>query len=152
AENEESWIAPAGAIEAAAPGLERVAEVRGEVGRIVRLRLRSPRGARSASLVLPNSAGVRALAIDGHTLPRYPERRREDYTEHEVYSMTALPAEGVAVDVMMRSTEPVTIDVIDAVDGLPASAEARALGRARPADAVPSHGGDRSLRRRQVVL
>lgn len=152
AEDEESWIAPAGAIEAAAPELERVAEVRGAFGRIVRLRLRSPRGARSASLVLPNSAGVRALAIDGHTLPRYPERRREDYPEHEVYSMTALPAEGVAVDVMMRSTEPVTIDVIDAVDGLPASAEARALGRARPADAVPSHGGDRSLRRRQVVL
>ena len=154
ADDDPSWIAPAPPLLAPAPELVVVADARGQGVRLLRLRLTSPRGARSAWLVLPEAADLRAIAIDGRALPAYPEARRRDYPDHRVYAVAALPPEGAAIDLLLgpRAPTPLPIAVVDAADGLPAHPAAEALARARPADAVPSHAGDRSLMSRELAL
>jgi hypothetical protein len=152
AAEDRSWIAAAPATGSAAPELSLVSEHRGDFGRLLRLRLRSPRGARSAVLVIPRAARVRAFAVDGATAPRYPEARRRDHPEHELYRVVGLPPAGIEVALMVATEEPITITLIDALDGLPAEGGAQALVDARPADRSQSHAGDRSLVSRVAVL
>jgi hypothetical protein len=118
-------------------------------GRRVSFRLRSPRGARVAALLLPDSAAPK-LTIEGITVPPYPEHKRKYVKDAEVYAIVALPPEGVVVTVELAGTEPVQAVVWDLSEGLPAAGTA--LQQARPAWAVPSHGGDRTMVSRQVSL
>lgn len=119
-------------------------------GRRVVVRLRSPRGARVAALFVPEDAGVRAVTIEGVPLPPYPEHKRKYIQGGEVYSVVALPPEGVVVAVELESAGPVRAVVWDLSEGLPPAGEA--LRAARPAWAVPSHGGDRTMVSREVHL
>lgn len=145
-EDEPSWIAPAAAIDAEAPTLTLepgVPEVRGAWGRYLKLRLRSPRGARSAALVIPDAAGLQWLAIAGETVPAYPEHRREWYREVRHHPLVAAPPEGLVIELVVHEQGPVELTVLDASEGLPPAGAA--LLRARPAWAVPSHAGDRTV-------
>lgn len=145
-DDEPSWTAPAPLLTDPPPILSRepgAPDLHGLWGRYLKLRLRSPRGARTAALIIPDSADVRWLAIDGVSLPLYPEHRRKWYRDVRHHPIVALPPEGVVLELAVRTRDPVTFTVLDAVDGLPASAEP--LLRARPSWAVPSHGGDRTV-------
>jgi hypothetical protein len=145
-EDEPSWVAPTSYAPVHAPELTRepgVPEVRGAWGRYLRLRLRSPRGARSAALVVPDAAGLRWISVDGRTLPPYPPHRREWYLGVRHHTVVALPPDGVRVELVVRADAPVEFTVLDVAEGLPPAGAA--LQAARPAWAVPSHGGDRSV-------
>jgi len=151
--DEPSWTAAAAPIAADAPTLTPepgTPEVRGVWGRYLRLRLRSPRGARSAALVIPDAAGLRWLAVAGKTVPPYPEHRRAWYREVRHHPIVALPPEGLVVEMVVRASEPVELTVLDVSEGLPPPGAA--LARARPAWAVPSHGGDRTVLSRRLRL
>lgn len=151
ADDAPSFVAAAAPIEVEPPEVEVDAEAEPAAeGRRIRLRLRSRRGARVAALLLPESAGVRSVTIEGVQLPAYPEHRRKTYRDVEVYGVVALPAEGVTVTVDVDSAAPVEAVVWDLSEGLPA--EGAALRAARPPWAVPSHGGDRTMVSRRVTL
>ncbi|HEY0133280.1 MAG TPA: hypothetical protein VGB85_04345, partial [Nannocystis sp.] len=147
--DEPSWISPTAAIAAPPPELLPVPDtpsISGPWGRYLRLRLRSPRGARSAALVIPDDAGLRWLAIASETVPPYPAHRRDWYVDVRHHPIVALPPEGVLVELVLRSPDPVTFTVLDVHEDLPPSAAQ--LLDARPAWAIPSHGGDRSVHSR----
>jgi len=147
--DEPSWTSPTAPVAMVPPELTLepgVPEISGAWGRHLRLRLRSPRGARSAALVVPDSAGLRWLAIDGETVPPYPEHRRDAYRDVRHHTIVALPPDGVIVELVLRDPGPVIFTVLDVREELPASAAL--LLRARPTWAVPTHGGDRSVHSR----
>ena len=150
--DEPSWISPAPTIAAPLPELtlEPTPPITGPWGRYLRLRLRSPRGARSGALVIPDTADLRWLAIDGHTVPPYPEHRRAWYEGVRHHPIVALPADGVLIELVLRNQDPVTFTVLDASDTLPP--EAAPLMQARPAWAIPSHAGDRTLMSRSAAF
>ena len=150
--DEPSWTTPAPPITAPAPELTaepNTPTITGPWGRYLRLRLRSPRGARSAALVIPDTADLRWLAIAGHTVPPYPEHRKAWYEGVRHHPIVALPPEGVLIELVLRNPEPVTFTILDASEGLPPAADP--LLRARPAWAIPSHAGDRTLMSRSVA-
>jgi hypothetical protein len=150
--DEPSWTAPAPTLPAPPPELtlEPTPTITGAWGRYLRLRLRSPRNARSGALVIPDTAELRWLAIDGHTVPPYPEHRKAWYEGVHHHPIVALPPEGVLVELVLRSPDPVTFTVLDASEGLPT--EADPLLHARPSWAIPSHAGDRTLMSRSVAF
>jgi hypothetical protein len=146
------FAAPADAVELTPPEVTPEADDQPPPaeGRRVSFRLRSPRGARVAALLLPTSARPQKLTIEGIELPPFPEHRRKYLVDAEVYSIVALPPEGVVVTVELADAEPVQAVVWDLSEGLPAAGAA--LQTARPAWAVPSHGGDRTMVSRGVSL
>ena len=147
--DEPSWISPTAVIPGPPPELSLepgVPAISGPWGRYLRLRLRSPRGARSAALVIPDDAGLRWLAIAGETVPPYPAHRRAWYLEARHHPIVALPPGGVIVELVLRNPEPVNFTVLDVHEDLPPAAAQ--LLDARPTWAVPSHGGDRSVHSR----
>lgn len=150
ADDAESFVAPASGVAAPAPEVTIEEVDATDEGRTIRLRLRSRRGARIAALLVPESAGVRSVRIEGRELPAYPEHRREVYVGVEVYGVVALPASGVRVELDVAAPGPVESVVWDLSEGLPEEGEA--LRSARPRWAVPSHGGDRTMVSRAVTL
>ena len=143
-DDEPSWTAPAEPLTALPPNLSQEPDapaLAGLWGRYLKLRLRSPRGARSAALVIPDSADVRSLTISGITVPLYPEHRRKWYRDVRHHPIYDLPPEGVVIELMVRSHDPISFTVLDSVEGL---ADTH-LSRSRPSWAVPSHGGDRTV-------
>ncbi len=151
--DEPSWIAPAPTIAAPPPELRsepNTPTISGPWGRYLRLRLSSPRGARSGALVIPDTADLRWLAIDGHTVPPYPEHRRAWYEDVRHHPIVALPPDGVLIELVLRNPDPVSFTVLDASDELPPAAAP--LLQARPPWAIPSHAGDRTLMSRSFAF
>ena len=150
----DAGIAPAALVDLPPPELDLLSDEAGPWGRLLRLRLRSPRGARRAALLLPEDTGIRAIAVDGVTLPPYPERKREQFPDAQHYQLVGVPAEGVEIAIIVAAPEGEAIDatIWDVADGLPETPEAAALLRARPEDHVQTHGGDVSLVSRKVTL
>ncbi len=149
--DEPSWTAPAAPIPALAPTLTLepgLPEVRGDWGRYLRLRLRSPRGARSAALVIPDAARLRWLTIAGKSVPPYPEHRREWYREVRHHPIVSIPPEGLVIELVVEQQQPIELTILDASEGLPPAGAVLEL--ARPAWAVPSHAGDRTVISRRV--
>ncbi len=151
-EDDESYIAAARDVDLPPPQLELLEDQPGPWGRLLTLRLRSPRGARRAALLLPESAGVRAISIDDVTLAPYPERKLERYPEARHYGIVGVPAEGVEIRVIVAAEGPIDATIWDIADGLPETAESRALIAARPPEHTQTHGGDVSLVSRRVRI
>ncbi|MCB9567952.1 MAG: hypothetical protein H6710_12210 [Myxococcales bacterium] len=155
-DDDESYIAPAAdldlADDLAPPELTLLADEPGPWGRLLRLRLRSPRGARRAALLIPDEAGVRAIAIDGATLGPYPERRREDYPDARCHGVIGIPPEGVEIALILAAPGPTEFTLWDLADGLPDAPASEALKAARPPDHVASHGGDITMVSRRQSL
>ena len=149
-----SFVAPAEsqALELAPPVVELLAdpEPPPDEGRRVIARVRSARGARVMAMFVPESAELRSVAMNGIVLPPYPEHRRRYVAGGEVYGIVAPPPEGVVVTLELGSEAPVEAVVWDLSEGLPAAGDA--LRAARPAWAIPSHGGDRTMLSLRVSL
>ncbi|HFE45905.1 MAG TPA: M28 family peptidase [Nannocystis exedens] len=152
ADDDESWIATAADVDLPAPKLELLSDEAGPWGRLLRLRLTSPRGARRAALLFSEDAGVRAFAFAQATVGPYPPRKLERYPEARHYGLIGVPLEGIEVRVIVAAEGPITVDLWDIADGLPDDEQSRSLLAARPADHVPSGGGDLSLVSRRVTL
>jgi len=151
-EDDESYIAPAEEVDLAPPELELLDDQPGPWGRLITLRLRSPRGARRAALLLPESAGVRAVAIDDVTLAPYPERKLDHYPDARHFGIVGVPPEGVELRAIIAAEGPINATIWDIADGLPETRESRTLSAARPPDHSPTHGGDISLVSRDVTI
>ncbi|MCY1056909.1 M20/M25/M40 family metallo-hydrolase [Nannocystis sp. SCPEA4] len=147
-----SFVAPAPGSELAPPVVEVEAdrEPPPAEGRRVTLRVRSARGARVMAMFVPEAAELRSVAMNGTVLPPYPEHRRKYIAGGEVYGIVAPPPEGVVVTLELDNSASVEAVVWDLSEGLPAAGDA--LRAARPAWAIPSHGGDRTMVSRQISL
>jgi hypothetical protein len=133
-------IALAPKTDAPAPVIEVLTDevVRGE--RIVRLRLRSPRGADLLSLYVPEAAGVQRIVV---TESPYVAEAPEAEDGYHAFHCHATACDGVTVELHLTSGEAVDLFIVDWTPGLtPAGAD---LLAARPNTAVPSQDGDGTL-------
>lgn len=117
---------------------------------LVRLRLRSPRGAPIVGLVLAGETGRRVEAVRMNGLPFAVVGKGEaaaDGTRSFVSWTT--PPEGVELELTLAAGSADTVFLYDQSQGLPRAAEA--LLRARPPTAVPSGWGDATVVSRRVA-
>jgi hypothetical protein len=127
------------------PQLLVVSEKRIENGRQLELQFRSPRGANYGTLLIPESARITSLSLEGIPLATsISQRSRRLYSKgfHSIH-MAAIPIEGIRIQLESLSPDPFEAVVIDWSSDLPESAgELLAL---RAPLAVPVHRGDQSL-------
>lgn len=137
--------APAPRVPFAAPWISELSDT-GERPRILRLRVRSARGAPSVALYIANNGLIRDLAIDGKrlramSLESLKAAHRLIFGEFDLSRWTvvlfhALPAGGVELRIDMERRAPLEIRAVDITDGLPMLER---LGyRPRPADTMIS--------------
>jgi hypothetical protein len=140
-----AWIAEAPPLNVPGPELTVLADASAGGKRRLRIRLRSPRGAPNATLILPKSAKIESVTVQGHRVPAgeagLPE---EDWSP---YFLEAMPSAGVEIDLVLGETAPQTWNFSDSNGGLPPAGAA--LSAARSVTMVPSHTGDVTLVGRQ---
>ncbi|HEX2643583.1 MAG TPA: M20/M25/M40 family metallo-hydrolase [Thermoanaerobaculia bacterium] len=146
--------APAPALAAAAPEVALLEDSPLNGKRRVRLRVTSPRGARTVTLVIPKAAGVEALRAGGVEVPMKLTGREARFTNPRAewlnFSYLTLPPEGVEIEAVLASTGKHDWYVIDQTPGLPATGAA--LLKARPSAAVPYQDGDLTTVSRKVGI
>lgn len=142
--------APLPAIPDAPPQLEVVREDALEDGRRrLSLRLRSPRGAGSIGLLVPDGSGVADSLVEG--VPFAPAYRKGPARPRKLFRLTCpgAPPEGVSVELTLPAGR-LEAYVLDQSPGLPVSA--RRVASARPALVQPADAGDSTVLYRRVSL
>jgi hypothetical protein len=149
------WSRPDAFAAAAAPG--ELPEPRLELEsssaegglRTVRGRLVSARGARTVGLAFPPSASIASLRMEGQpaALRARAVRRAGGW---KIYRCVTLPPEGVPVEISFPGGKALHAVVFDESPGLPPAGAA--LAAARPADAVPTDEGDRTIVLRRIEI
>ncbi len=133
-------VAPARASNSPSPSLHVLDDDVDAGVRTVRVRLQTPRGSQRISLHVPERANLQHIVVEG------VDQTIEDFTAergHEAFHCVGETCDGLVLTLGMRSVEATTLLIIDSA---PLQvAEAAALGAARPAEAQPSHDGDRSM-------
>ena len=119
--------------------LER--QVRESGGRVLTVRLRSPRRARALSVRMPDRE-VYDTTVNGRRPPRVPTQAPWAPGRWGL-EFTNVPPEGIEVVVRVKGNEPVTIVVADRSDGLPQ--ELTADKNPRPPSSHPIHRGDMTV-------
>ena len=115
-----------------------VASARDASGRrTVRINLSSRRGARLLMLHLPAEARVDKVRVMGSPVTPRP------WGAWRVVAFAAPPAGGVDIDLRLRDDAPIDALISDHSSGLPD--DAAPVLSARPANAVPSQGGDQTI-------
>ncbi len=142
-EQHTAWIAPLQQGALPPPKIEIVADDRGPWGRRLVLRLLPTGSARSLGFVVPESVGVRLVRMAGKTVPGYPDRKRKWYPDQRHYRFVAPTAEGVELELVVRSTDPLSLTLWEVLGGVPNANQP--LAAARPTSAVPSGGGDQTV-------
>jgi MFS family permease len=151
-----AFVAPAAVYAAPAPRLDIVERGSQDGHQTVRARLRSPRGAAVAVVLLPLDRVV-AVSIGGKAVPRRPPQEEQRLLQRgprtssfRGYACFTLPVEGLAVDIVVSGDEPVEGFVYDQTSGLPASG-ASILER-RPREATSSGFGDTTIIARRITF
>ena len=129
------------------PELEVLQDVPSTNGRRVRLHLRSLRNARVLHLVLPGTAQANEISVQ--EIPLAPREPGGD-SQWQPIRVVAPPADGVLIDLELRSGEPIMLYAADQSDGLPDALVD--VAHARDIDAVPIHSGDRTIAWREIRL
>jgi len=114
-------------------------------GRQLELQFKSARGANYGTLLIPESARLKSLSLEGIPLATTISlRSRHLYSKgfHSIH-MAAIPIEGIRIQLVSASPEPIEAVAIDWSSELPESAE-ELLGLRAPLG-VPIHRGDQSL-------
>jgi hypothetical protein len=131
-------------IDVAPPTAEVLSSTPRGNGKMVRVRLASPRGARTLVVELPPDGGVHVL-VEGETaLPR-----------NGLLVLRAVPAEGVVLDIAIDGGRRAALTLLDVTPGLPspdAAPVAHDVLRARDARGVQTQEGDVTLVARHVDL
>lgn len=148
------FAADADTVDVSAPVFELVANDRRETGRVVEARLLSPRGARVVVLMLP-ATRISSIAFAGKPLSGRAGSARQRVGQRGAPGLTpfaflTLPSEGVAVTISVTGETPVEGYLYDQTPGLPPGGAA--LVRARPTEATPSDGGDRTIVARRLAF
>lgn len=119
--------------------------------RRVRIRLRSLRGARSIGLAFPATIAIESARVAGRRIPeRSVKAALREAREWQTIEIWAMAAEGVEVELVIGSRDPLPAVLYDERAGLPASG--RPLLTARPRTASPIGRGDRTIVLRRATL
>ena len=142
-----AFAAPAPALGAAGPKLTVVEDATTPDGkRHLRLQLGSRRGARSATVYIPEAARLESAQLEGLTAPVQPAVFFGWYRQ----TILTLPPQGIELKVVLGNAAPQDWYVNDRTfDLLPA---ADALRKARSATAVPNQDGDMTIVSRKVRI
>ncbi|MGH8495180.1 MAG: M28 family peptidase [Gammaproteobacteria bacterium] len=130
-----------------APELEILRDTPTAEGRRLHLQLRSLRDARVLFLVLPMAAKPDAMRVEQEPVAPPEWLAGSPWRTIEI---VAPPADGVRIDLELRTREPVSFYAADASDGLPV--ELADVVDARNAAAAPIGAGDRTIAWREVHL
>jgi hypothetical protein len=140
-----SRIADAPPLDAPGPELTMLADSSAGGKRQLRVRLRSLRGALNGSLILPKTAKVESVTVQGRRVPdRNPAVPPDDWF---FYFLQAMPPEGVEIDLVLGETAPQVWYFADRNSGVPAAGAA--LVKGRPATMSQFGEGDSTLISRQ---
>ncbi|HKC60819.1 MAG TPA: M20/M25/M40 family metallo-hydrolase [Myxococcales bacterium] len=143
----QAYAAPAGAIPMAKPELVVAENQLAGATRKIRARLRSPRGAPVAGVVLPVarvvSVRMNGVAVPGTVSKNLVGAPHGDTREWRGYACATLGPSGVELELELNGPDPVDAYLWDASPGLPE--QGAALLSARPAWVVPFQTGDRTL-------
>jgi hypothetical protein len=136
------------ALPLAAPQAELLEKSDAADARLLRLRIKSPRGGRAISVEAPENEVLEAWAND-RKLGQPPESR---WNKHGAWSVQyANPsAEGFELRLRTKGDKPVTLVLVDRSTGLPNVP--RETFTPRPDDSVPQHSGDQTMVRRSFVF
>jgi peptidase M28-like protein len=110
--------------------------------RRVRLRVRSPRGATTLALVLPQGRAIEVTVEGKRAQPRWGY----------VVGLKAGPPEGFEVALDANGSEPIPVTLLDRDSGLPPGSLAASAARARPKEATPTQDGDVTVVSRSLSL
>jgi hypothetical protein len=134
------------------PGPELTVVQQGNAGgkRVVRLLLTSPRGARGATLIIPEAARLESLKIDGFPVVDPAAPNQGPAFPYRFFSHLTLPAEGAEIEAVLGSAAPTDWYVMDNSPGLPPGGER--LQQARPDTVVTIHDGDVTMVSRKVRI
>ena len=142
----ERWLAAASADPTIRPpSLQTLGTVRTAAGRSVRLRLKT-NGAERVFLVAPEQAHIRAAGVAGFVRRIAAGASPGKFT----ISCSGRSCDGAELTVEFYGTEPVTLTIFGARNGLPSSAAP--LVRARPRFARPQYAPDETLAMAHVTL
>jgi hypothetical protein len=135
-----SFVAPAPRLDAPGPQLAVLEDSAAGGKRHLRLLLTSERKAPWAAVVIPESAKLESIKVDGQEVP--PPRRKLQRVagDPREISVLTLPPDGAEIEVVLGETRPQDWYVWDYTSGLPPAGAA--LVRARPEIAVPMQSGD----------
>jgi hypothetical protein len=119
--------------------------------RRLRLLLTSNRQSPTAGILIPNEAKLESARVEGQEVPLRGSHKfgptGGSWTE---LSMMTMPPEGVEMEVVLGSAQPLEWYVYDMSPGLPPAGEA--LVRARPPAAVTFQDGDTTLVARKMKV
>ena len=111
----------------------------------VRLRLRSPRGARALAVILPVGRRV-DVVVDGQTA----------MTRNGTVAFPGVPLEGIEVAFNAAGASPIDLTLLDISTGVPEGADGTGIAQrvraARPPAAVQTQEGDTTIVSRHVQL
>lgn len=146
----QAFAAKAPALPTAGPDLAVLSDSVTGGKRTLRLRLTSPRGARVGTVMVPIEAKLESLRIGGQPIEIGPRPPGAPPTGWRPFTVFALPAEGVELDVVLGEAKPFDWYAADRSDGLPPSG--RTLTAARPNTAVTVNDGDSTMVSRKVRI
>jgi hypothetical protein len=121
--------------------------VQGDV-RILRLRVTSPRHARTISVEVPENEVLNGW-VNGHKLGQPGESRWNKHGKW-AFDYANLPADGIELRLQTKSASPVKFAVVDHSIGLPDIPGTTFAPR--PPDCMPQGSGDETLVRRTFVF
>lgn len=130
------------------PVVTLVAAAQENGGRLIRVRVTSPRGARAASVRIPDREVVETLVdgrlvrVEGGTRPWPPGRWGLEYL--------GVPPGGFELSVRVKGSAPVTFIVVDRAEGTPPLPDLTFTPR--PPASEPIHRGDLTLVQRTVTF
>jgi len=139
-------IAPAPALGAPGPELTVLEDTAADGKRHLRLKIVSPRGARAATVFIPETAQLESAQFEGLAAPVLPAIFFGWYRQ----TILTLPPQGIELKVVLASTAPQDWYINDRTFNLPPAADA--LLKARPATAVPIQDGDLTVVSRKVKI
>jgi hypothetical protein len=126
-----------------APALTIIRDERHGRARVLTLRFRSRRHARTGMIFIPIDAGVLSAAVNGHSLAWLASKRALGGNGYRPIVIDGLSRAGVTLTLKLTGTNPVKIIAADRSAALPPAA--KPLLDARPPDYVPQGAGDTSI-------
>jgi hypothetical protein len=125
------------------PELEIIEESRAAGHWILRLRLRSPRGAPRIALFLPGALPIESLTVAGRTIPQLPRTETQKTRWQRAIQLFGLPPEGMEIQLKLGAATPFDALIEDESPGLPPAGDA--LRQARSAFSTPVLDGDATI-------
>ncbi len=136
------------AITLAPPQAELLEKSSDGATRTLRLHITTPRHARTLHVGVAQTE-VLSASVNGHDLGK-PSEARSGQPGHWGFEYANPAAEGIDLRLLVETSGPITVVLVDRSSGLPAILGANFPPR--PADSMPIHSGDQTMVRRSFVF